>query len=219
MARPNNPQKPIKNNIVVIGEGITETFYLLSIRGIVSCNITPSIPKHSQGLKYLENEIKSQISKGYSSIYCLVDMDTHNISPTERNKYDVFKNKYHTKSFGIRNAKTQVFFIENFPCTELWLFYHFKYTTCQYQSYENGNPLKKDFLKYIPEYLKKESFFKACGGLHFYITEKKKGCLKEAIENSKSSIDFISRGGRGAYSEMSIMFNNILKKEVLESLK
>ncbi|MBP6662415.1 MAG: hypothetical protein KA172_04945, partial [Paludibacter sp.] len=47
-----------ENAIAVIGEGITEQYYLQSIKHLAKVQITPKLPKRSTGDKFLEDEIK-----------------------------------------------------------------------------------------------------------------------------------------------------------------
>lgn len=133
-----------------------------------------------------------------------MDMDTHS-KPADKQKYEAFKQKY--------KSKPDVVFIENYPYTEIWFYYYFKYTTSCYTSYENANPLKPDLLKVIPEYEKKEKFFKSCNGLHAFFAGKKKGDFEYALVNSYNSIEKRSTGGSGAYSEMKHFFNDVLKEK------
>ena len=84
-----------KNSIAVIGEGLTEQYYLQSIPNI-KAQITPKLPKHSTGYKFLEDKIKECIDEGFSKIYVLIDMDNKK-NASERDKYLALKNKFHNK--------------------------------------------------------------------------------------------------------------------------
>lgn len=203
-------KKKTNSTVAVIGEGITESYYLLSIRNLINGTITPIAPKHSQGLLYLENKINECVEEGYDCVFCLMDMDTH---VNKIKEYKTFKHKYHNKVIKAKtqDTKTTVTIIENSPCMELWFLYHFKYTTACYKSFENIEPLKPHLLKLLPEYEKQERFFKCCGGLHQYISSKKNSSFNDAITRSIQSIEYCNNGGNGSYSEMSILFRKILK--------
>ncbi len=63
--------------IMILGEGSTESFYMNSLRDYYPAqlkSIEPKIPKHSN-LTELEKKIEEGISKGYSKIFCMIDMD------------------------------------------------------------------------------------------------------------------------------------------------
>lgn len=62
---------------MILGEGSTESFYMNSLRDYYPAqlkSIEPKIPKHSN-LTELEKKIEEGISKGYSKIFCMIDMD------------------------------------------------------------------------------------------------------------------------------------------------
>ena len=63
-----------KITIAVIGEGITEKYYIQSLQDVFNIKPIPVKPKKSN-LKELEISIKDCIKKGYSKIYCLIDKD------------------------------------------------------------------------------------------------------------------------------------------------
>ena len=97
MSRKIHKREPLVNNaIAVIGEGITEQYYLNSIQHLVKGQLNPKIPKHSTGNKFVEAEIKKCIADGYSKIYCLIDMDNKK-GGKEKVEYLNLKNKYHNK--------------------------------------------------------------------------------------------------------------------------
>jgi len=191
--------KQIRTTIAVIGEGITEQYYILSLKDTLNYNLEPVLPKRST-LKDLENRINSCVDKGYTKVYCLIDMDNKQKGKIKTD-YINLKQKYHTKK--IRNPFgrfTTVVFIENNPCTEIWFCYYFKATTGQFKSYDTLSPqVKPLLLKYAPEYEKTERFFKSCKGLHQYF-EKKGGAISQACSNAKSSLTCIMADS--AYSEM-----------------
>lgn len=86
----------------------------------------------------------------------------------------------------------------------------FQVDTGLYSSYENINPLKPELRKFLPEYDKRIEFFKKCGGLHQYISEQG-GNLNEAVRNSLLSMKNHDNDSSGAYSDMAMLFNSLLK--------
>lgn len=122
--------------IMILGEGPTESFYMDSLRDDYPAllrNIEPKMPKHSS-LSELEKKIEDGISKGYSKIFCIIDMDNKK-SGAEKKAYQKLKAKYRNpivkKASGI-NCKVK--FFETERCTELFFLYYFQYTTKEFLS-------------------------------------------------------------------------------------
>ncbi len=201
--------KQIRKTIAVIGEGITEQYYILSLKDTLTYNLEPVLPKRST-LKDIEKRIESCIEKGYTKVYCLIDMDNKQKGKAKTD-YINLKLKYHNKKkknpFGIF---TTIIFIENNPCTEIWFYYYFKATAGQFKSYDAIPPqVKPRLIKYAPEYNKTEEFFKSCGGLHQYF-EKKGGALSKACSNAKLSLACITKDS--AYSQMCNLIKETKRK-------
>lgn len=211
MKRSDRAKRPIKQGggIAIIGEGPTEQYYLLSVQGLLNANVYPKVVK--DGMEYLVARIEECISEGYDKIFCLIDMDNKS-GRKEQLAYKAFLKKYSGKK--IRNhqtgGETEIIIIENLPCLEIWFYYYFKLTTGIYSSYENINPLKPELRKFLPEYEKRIEFFKKCGGLHQYISEQG-GKINEAVRNSLLSMKIHDENTSGAYSDMALLFNTLLK--------
>lgn len=132
--------------IMILGEGPTESFYMNSLRDYYPAqlkSIEPKIPKHSN-LTELEKKIEEGISKGYSKIFCMIDMDNKK-KGKEKNDYLELKRKYENPI--VKNDEginCEVKFFETERCTELFFLYYFKYTTKEYlTSNEVVNELEK----------------------------------------------------------------------------
>lgn len=198
------------SGIAVIGEGPTEQYYLLSIQGIWPVNIYPKIVK--DGMDYLISKVEDCLADGYDKVYCLIDMDNKS-GQKEKDAYASFLRRFAGKKF--KNNQTggfsEVIIIENHPCLEIWFYYYFRLTTGVYSSYEKLNPLKPELRKYLPEYEKRIEFFKKCGGLHQYLTAKG-GDIMKAIENSNLSMTHRDYDNEGAFSQMALMVNDIIKR-------
>lgn len=200
------------DTIAIIGEGITEKYYIESLQGFSPFRILPQeLGKKASSLKKLEDNIKKAISDGYDKVYCLIDMD----SKTEglpKQAYQRLKSKYKVpiinKNKGINCT---IKFIESERCTELWFLYHFTYITKKLQNYAT---LEKELKKYRPKYEKTDKYFKSIGGdIHKDLTSMKDGkigSLKNAIKNSKSSIKSRDSDGREhTYSELHILIEEL----------
>lgn len=193
--------------IAVIGEGPTEQYYLLSIQGLMAANVYPKIVK--DGMDYLIARVEECVAEGYDKIFCLIDMDNKS-GRKEKDVYNAFLKKYSGKKIKNKHTgeETEIIVIENHPCLEIWFYYYFRLTTGLYSSYENINPLKYELRKFLPEYEKRIDFFKKCGGLHQYITDKG-GMIENAVRNSQISMKNHAEINEGSFSEMSLLFQTL----------
>lgn len=205
-------QIPNAIQYLILGEGITELEYVNSIKGISNARIKPDVYK--DGIEYLESKIKDNYESGLEKIFCIVDLDNKG---GIKHKYDALKRKFSKKS----KTGTEVIFIENNPCLEIWFYYFYKYSTASYQSYENLNPMKADLLSVIPNYSKTKVFFDKCkkdfGGLHQYLISNG-GDFNIALGSSERSYNHYCEANDGAFSQMKQMFDEVLKQEVKKAL-
>lgn len=193
-----------RTTVAVIGEGITEKYFVQSLRDVLVIKPNPVKPKNST-LKELETAIKSCVKKGYSRVYCLIDMDNkvHDGNRDhERNAddYAELKQQYHDKLCKCPDgSKTLVSMIESFPATEVFFRYYFGYTSAPLSNQQLKNMLNKKF-GYLTEekYLIKHS-------LHDTL-EAAGGSLRTAIMASKQSISSEAKESSGStYTEIGIM--------------
>jgi len=209
MSRPIGKRATLDYNaIAVIGEGITEQYYLQSIPNTIA-KITPKLPQHSTGSKFLEDKIKECIENSYSFIYVLIDMDNKK-EVKERSKYKQLKNRFHNKTIenASKGSKSTIKFIESERCLEIWFLFHFKDTSAQFLTQIE---LIKEIKKYCA-YEKTEKFFLSTKGLHQYFT-KNGGDLDTAKINAKKSITRRNELNIDyTYSEMNEFFDLIEKK-------
>lgn len=169
----------------VIGEGITEKYYIQSLREAVRIKPSPVKPKKST-LKELELAIKACIRKGYDRIYCMIDMDNkvHDGNPDhERNagEYARLKRQYNGKLHNCPDgSRALVKMVESFPATEIFFLYYFGYTGALYSNHQLKSLLNKRF-GYLTEekYLIKHS-------LHDLLTDAG-GSLQTALSASMQS--------------------------------
>lgn len=191
----------LNTTTLILGEGITEWYYIKSLQDVFKgLNFKPDYPKHSS-LKELELKIEEGITKRYSRIFCLIDMD-NKTNGDSKIKYEKFKEKYH------KNKECEIEFFETHRCTELFFLYYFLYTS---RPYDNQPSLIKDLNKQVP-YEKKEEFFKKCKGLHNYF-ERNGGSLENAIKNANKSLDEKLRDNRDyTYSELGKLIEKLDKR-------
>lgn len=85
--------------IAVIGEGITEKYYVESLRAFAGSNFQ-IVPKQlgikASSLDELEKAVQNAVEEGYDEVYCLIDMDSKEKGASVQ-KYDKLKSKYHGK--------------------------------------------------------------------------------------------------------------------------
>lgn len=193
----------MSKSVVVIGEGKTEEYYLLSLKGVLKgVQIEPAIPKHSTSTKELEQMIEKSIKTGYETIICLIDMDNKQSGKNKEN-YQALKKKYNGKTFENSGLKSSVYFIENDRCIEIWFLYHFKYTTA---SFNSSYAVAKELKHFCKNYEKTTKFLTSCGGLHQYLLNHK-GNTEDARANAKKSMAEIQTGVRTrTYSQMDEFF-------------
>lgn len=188
--------------IAVIGEGITEKYYLNSLSDSIVANIVPKLPKHTSILQ-LEKTIDNCIDLGYDNVYVLIDMDNKKEGKNKENYYR-FKNKFHKKI----KKQCYIEFFENERCLEIWFLYHFRNTT---KEYRHSDDIVNE-LKVICGYDKNESFFRSSQGLHNFLCTNG-GDFEQAKENARlSMISKQEQGREYTYSEMNKFFDHIPQK-------
>ncbi len=198
----------MRKTIAIIGEGITEKYYIESLKGISPFVVMPrELGKKASSLKTLEKNILLCVEKGFDEIYCLIDMDGKT-SGKSKIEYSALVKKYHSKVL-VKKSKgieSKVIFIETERCTELWFLYYFTKgaSTKKFNSYDE---LEKELKKYRPNYEKTEKFFKSIVNINKnFETEKPKGSIINAYRNSESSLKSHLKDERGySYSEMHIL--------------
>lgn len=188
--------------VMILGEGLTESFYMNSLRDDFPAqlkNIEPRTPKHSN-LTELERRIEDGIAKGYSKIFCMIDMDNKK-GGKEKADYLKLKKKYEKPIVKENDGiNSEVKFFETERCTELFFLYYFKYTTKEYLT---SDEVVRDLAK-ISGYKKEQKFFRQ--GLH-KIFKKKGGSLQKAITNANISCEDKNRDH--TYSQLGKMLQEL----------
>ncbi len=215
----------MRKAIAILGEGITEKYYIESIKGLTPFAVLPkSLDRKASNLKHLEKTIKDSIIQGYDEVYCLIDMDGKREGTSQQN-YQTLKAKYHDKTHGKKKDGIQcrVVFIETERCTELWFLYHFTKSVVT-REFTNYNELQAELRKYRPAYEKTERYFRSVGNLHLEMTTKREpfGSLLNASDKAQKSVETRDRDNRPyTYSEMHLLFKalGIIKEKDKKPLK
>lgn len=196
----------IRQTTLILGEGITEFFFLQSLKDDYSAlkTVKPDYPKNTS-LDDLENEIEKAV-RDFNKVFCLIDMDNKK-EGKEQKKYAALKKKYHNITFkdDKKGIDCTVKFFETDRCTELFFLYYFSYTTKKFSSYD---ALEKE-LKTHCEYEKTIKFFRS-HPLHPYF-RKKGGSLEEAIKRAKKSKTYKDETGSDcSFSELGELFDELI---------
>lgn len=209
--------------IAIIGEGITEKFYIESLKGISPFTVKPrALKQKASSLAKLNDFIQDAIDEGFDEVYCLIDMDSKK-SGSEKTKYLSLKTKFHNKIIVKKNKgiECSIKFIETDRCFELWFIYHFLDSpiTREFTSYPE---LEKELKKFRPNYEKTEKYFKSIISLHNNLTlkENPKGSIEKAVINSIKSIKSKVNNNRDyTYSEMHFLIQalNIIDWKIIEN--
>lgn len=194
--------------IAVIGEGITEKYYIESLRALAGGNfriLPQQLGLKASSLDELDKAISKAINEGYDEVYCLIDMDSKEEGAASQ-KYKQLKQTYHNKLFTKKKKGIDcyVHFIETRRCMEMWFIYYFDYVTRHFASYRE---VENYLHKFVADYEKHERYFRNVGSLH----QKMLSCggdLRRAIANAKKSLVNRDRTDSSdvSYSEMCLFF-------------
>lgn len=197
-----------KKAVAVIGEGITEKYYIESLRGLVGRNfqiLPQQLGLKASSLVELEKAIMKAVDEGHDEVYCLIDMDSKEAGAGVQ-KYEKLKMKYHDRHFVKKRKGVDCYvrFIETRRCTELWFIYYFEYLTRHFSSYKE---VENRLHKFVPDYEKTERYFRGAGNLHKRLLACG-GNLKRALGNAEKSVAACKQmqSTDASYSEMFVLF-------------
>ena len=137
--------KRLKLRYEVLGEGITEQWYLQHLKEHENFvyAIRPSLFS-DVSIEKAEGIIDELVTGGCDHITFLTDYDTI-VSQGKQEVFDRIKNKYADNK--------NVLICESMPAIELWFLLHFVYTTKEFM---NCAQVVEDLKNYLPEYEKKK---------------------------------------------------------------
>ena len=90
-----------KKAVGIIGEGITEKYYIESLRGLVGRNfqiLHQQLELKTSSPVELEKTIMKAVDEEHDEVYCLIDMDSKDAGVGAQ-QYEKLKTKYHECSF------------------------------------------------------------------------------------------------------------------------
>ena len=175
-----------KDRFVVLGEGITEQYYLEHLKKLGSYKYTIK-PRLFQniGIEKAEGIIDDLISGECNSVVFLTDYDVI-VNQGKKAVFDKLVRKYEDID--------EVLICESMPSIEYWFLLHFRYTTMEFSDCKEVlGELKKHINDYSKSgrYLKSERWFKKLlenGGLEMAVANAEKGL--EVYENDSVSTHF-----------------------------
>ena len=187
----------MRRSLAIFGEGITEWYYIESLRIARRYPFTmrPSIPQHAD-IKHMLAQAKKCLDEGYDEVICLMDMDRLNTHPVEMQIYLKAKNQ---------TAFRRVTFVETDPCTEYWFLLHFveRLSARRFADYA---AVEAELRKHIPNYSKSENYLRKIR-LYDFLAEH--GDLNKALTLARKSSDLHNQGNENSYSQMYKLFDKL----------
>lgn len=176
----------LKTNYVVLGDGITEQYYLKHLKGLKNYKyaIRPSLFAGIT-IETAESIIDDLLTGGCDQIIYFTDYDTI----VNQNKVEAFE-KLKTKYSGYE----EVLICETMPSIEYWFLLHYQKTT---REFRNADEVCKFLKKHLKDYSKKEDYLKNAKWVETLCAD---GKLEKAIVNSKSVLKAYEKGGGSHFS-------------------
>jgi hypothetical protein len=177
--------KRLKLKYAVLGEGITEQWYLKHLKDYKNFvyAIRPSLFS-DVSIEKAEGIIDELVTGGCDHITFLTDYDTI-ISQGKLEIFDRIKNKY--------SDNDNVLICESMPAIELWFLLHFVYTT---REFTNCAQVVEDLKNYLPEYEKKKTYLERANWFNELI---KDGGDESALNNAEKLLKELNEGHTGKH--------------------
>ncbi len=169
----------------VLGEGITEQWYLKHLKALNNYKYTirPSLFS-DVGIEKAEDIIDELLSGGCDHITFLTDYDTI-VAQRKQKAFNRIVKKY--------SNNDNVLICDSMPSIELWFLLHFKYTT---QEFTNCEELLVELKKYLPDYMKKRTFLEKVSWFNTLVDNKGQ---EKAIENANKLLEYVEEGNIGKH--------------------
>jgi|SRR5690554_454984 len=178
-------ERIFKHRYAVLGEGITEQWYLNHLKKYKAYRYTikPSLFANI-GLENAERFIDNLLASGYDQITFLTDYDTI-LSQNRQDQFDRLVRKY--------EGCGEVFICESMPSIEIWFLLHFSYTTQEFVDYES---IKRVLRRKLTGYEKSRKYLATAGWFDSLIQD---GGLEKAQENAKRLLGRLKMGNVGRH--------------------
>ncbi len=160
-----------RKNFVVLGDGITEQYYLKHLKELNGYKyvLRPSLFSGIT-IESAESLIDEYVSGDCTKIIYLTDYDTI-VSQRKKEKFEKIKRKYKNQE--------QVIICESMPGIEFWFLLHFLKTSREFRTCDE---VIIELLKYIKGYSKKKEYLENGSWAKFLCSENRMG---NAIGHSK----------------------------------
>lgn len=164
--------KLMHSNFVVLGDGITEQYYLKHLKDIngYKYSIRPSLFTNItiESAEYIIDEL---LSGACDHIVYITDYDTI-VNQNKKDKFDALVDKY--------KGRENILICESMPSIEFWFLLHFVRTT---REFCDASQATKELLKYIKGYSKNRGFLENAKWARELC---KNGRLEVALSNSNT---------------------------------
>jgi len=194
--RKNQGNRLLHSNFVVLGDGLTEQFYLKHLKGLKNYkySIRPSLFT-SITIETAESIIDELLSGDCNQVVYFTDYDTI-VNQGKKSKFDALVEKY--------SNRDEVLICETMPSIEFWFLLHFKKTT---REFCDATQATTDLIKFIRGYSKNKGFLEN----EKWVTDLcDNGKLEKAIQNSVSILkqkDSHEQGKHFPYSKIHLAIN------------
>lgn len=139
----------VKQNITLIGEGITEQFYFKHIKNLLGYRfILKPYFFETTSFKEMDKKI-NDVLLGNGIAICVFDKDVAERDEKEKKKLNTLFNKY--------SKKKNVIFCDSLPSIEYWFYLHYVNTN---KFFNDSISVERELRKKIKDYEKKEHFLK-----------------------------------------------------------
>lgn len=171
----------LKTNYVVLGDGITEQYYLTHLKGLKNYKyaIRPSLFA-GLTIETAESIIDDLLVGGCDQILYFTDYDTI-INQNKVEAFETLKTKY--------SGHDEVLICETMPSIEYWFLLHYQKTT---REFRNADEVFKFLKKHLKDYSKKKDYL---ANPKWVETLCDNGKLEKAIGNSESVLKAYEKGG------------------------
>ena len=187
--REKRQKRNLRKRFAVLGEGITEQWYLHHLKefkGYVY-KISPSLFS-DVGIENAGGYIDRLLNEGYDQVTFLTDHDTI-VAQNKLKAFGRFVRKY--------SRKQNVLICDSMPSIELWFLLHFVYTVREFANYAQ---MVRELRRYLPGYEKKKSYLEKVR----WFAKMVKG-EPEAVERAERLLEQLNEGNVGIHFPYSRM--------------
>ena len=194
-----------KFRYAVLGEGITEQYYLTHLKELKGYNysIRPKLFQNI-GIEKAQGIIDELISGGCDQITYIMDYDTI-VNQGKKPEFDRLVDKY--------KKIEEVLICDSMPSIEYWFLLHFSYTT---KEFVNCDEVLIDLRKYISDYAKNKTYLEKDKWFKSLISD---GGLDKAIANAEKGYKEFLDGEIGDHFPFSKIHLGIEKFEQIKNNK